>query len=156
MTVNDETLVRIREYEPGVIITPESTTVHLDRVDDVVDHVVSAKGELTIRLSGRSGAVPYLRPTPYRNHRGVIVDRWSCLSMVPKALPGRTLAFDRFVNILPDERDGYRVNMFTTPWVWNEVYRARIVDVVPTDESPWRRDWYDYDTWTARKEGRRA
>lgn len=129
----------------------------LDVVDEVVNRVAAAEGDLTIALVGRIGATPWLRPTPYRCHakerqeRGPMIRMWSCISQYPKAMPARTMLFGRRVFIWPDEGD-YNVRMFTREWTWAQVRKALLVEVVPASESPWLTDWYNWH-WEERDDG---
>lgn len=89
-----------------------------------------------IRLK-RLGAAPYLRYTPYRNHRGATVRQWSCISFAFVAMPDRTLVtYPRIVR--PWELEDWEINQIFTPWVVSQLtktWRGRI-EVLPVDESP--------------------
>lgn len=127
---------------------------HIPTVDRVVERVADAEGDLCIVFSGRVGATPWVRPTPYRNHRDVVVRMWSCISCYPKAVPGRTMLFGRRSFVWPDEKDDWEINIITREWVWSEVRRSGFVDVMPAEESPWTTDWWDWH-WDERDGDRR-
>lgn len=148
------TEVQIREHpnppEEGGY-SPSELRPDAEKVDDVIRCVSEAEGDLCIRIVGRIGAMPYFRPTPYRNHRGVLVRMWSCISQYPKAMPGRTMLFGRRTVIWPDESDEeYNVNMFTREWVWDQVWKSKRVEIVPAEESPFCTDWYNWH-WEERE-----
>ena len=106
-----------------------------DAADAAVDRVRECNGDEVLVLSDRIGAKPYLRFTPYRNHRGVRVHMWSCISITGKVMPDRTLLFHpRIVD--PARLDDYPLRMFTTEWVRQEARRSRLVEVEPLDETP--------------------
>jgi hypothetical protein len=115
---------------------------------DIVDQAKASNGEQVIKMN-RVGATPYMRFTPYENARGVTVNMWSCISIVPKAMPERTLLFHpRIVD--PSEYDDYNVRMFTTEWVKHEVYKMHPskVELLPADETPFAGNmmqWVDND-----------
>lgn len=107
-----------------------------DDADRVIEKAQEGNGEYAIALSSRIGATPFLRYTPYYNNRGVKVHMWSCRSITPKAMPGRTLLLSDVNIIDPDEYDDYPLRMFTTEWVWHQVFRARIAEVLPVEDTP--------------------
>lgn len=136
----------------------------IDVVNEIVDTVADAEGDLCIAFVGNVGATPYLRPTPYRSwghedHPGVVVRLWSCISQLPKFMPARTILMGRRVPIWPDEPDrfgeerrGFNVNMFTREWVWAEVRKVTHVKIVPAEESPFLSDWWNWH-WDEREGG---
>lgn len=113
-------------------------------VDEAIEAVANAEGELCIAMKN-IGATPWLRPTPYENHRGVLVRMWFCISCYPKAMPGGTLLFGRRVPIWPDEHDHYNVRMFTKEWVRASLRKVTHFEVRPAEESPYCTDWYDWN-----------
>lgn len=120
-----------------------------DRIDEAVELVADAEGDLCIAMKN-VGATPWLRPTPYENHRGVLVKMWSCISVYPKAVPGRTLLFGHRVPVWPDESDDYHVRMFTKEWVRAQLRKTSHFEVRKAEESPFCTDWYDWN-WENRE-----
>lgn len=109
--------------------------------DQVVEQVKASHGDLVIDFESRIGARPFMRYTPYTNNRGVRVNMWSCMSVLGVPMPGKTLLF-RTTTVHPDDYDdGYEdIRMFTSEWVWRQVYHSRGVAIVPVEESPFDRD----------------
>lgn len=114
------------------------------RVDNAVEKVANAEGDLCIVMHN-IGGTPWFRPTPYENHRGVVVRMWSCISVYPKAMPGKTLFFGRRAMIWPDEKDNYNVRMFTKEWVRAYMRRTRDFEVRKAEDSPYCSDWYNWN-----------
>lgn len=115
-----------------------------EAVDQAVEKVANADGDLCIALKN-IGATPWLRPTPYPNNRGVMVRMWSCISVYPKAMPGKTMLFGRRSPVWPDELDDYNVRMITKEWVRAELRKATHFEVHAAEESPFCTDWYDWN-----------
>lgn len=110
----------------------------LDAVDAVIERAI--EDDLAIVFAGRVGGTPYMKRTPYWNHRGTLVDMWSCISFTFRKMPQRTLLSHPSI-IEPNRepyKDDYNVRNFTTEWVWNEVRKSRFVFLQPVHESPFR------------------
>ena len=113
--------------------------------DRVVEDVRDSNGDLVLQLD-RIGATPYLRFTPYTNHRGVRVHMWSCVAITAKPMPERTLLFHpRIIN--PARLENYNVRMFTTEWVKKEARQSRYISTVPVEDTPFGGEmmWWDAD-----------
>lgn len=96
----------------------------------------------------RVGANPMLRHTPYENHRGVVIDRWSCISYYFERMPERTLLSEPHI-VRPWELDDWEINQITTPWVVGQLmktWRGR-VDILSVEESPFQGilEWRERD-----------
>lgn len=142
--MTDQTGPTLELGEPIPVRTKPGATRDLDVVDDAVEMVADAEGDLCIAIKN-VGATPWLRPTPYPNNEGVLVHMWSCISCYPKAMPGRTMLFGRRKPVWPDEHDGYNVRMFTTEWVRAELRKSTHFEVRKADESPFCTDWYNWN-----------
>jgi len=106
--------------------------------DDARRIVESAKENGDVIRLDRIGAVPYLKHTPYRNNRGTVVHKWSCVSYTLKPMPERTLL--NHPNIITPTEE-YSVGMFTAEWVVKEVAQCRIVKVYDVEDSPFSGGW---------------
>jgi hypothetical protein len=112
--------------EPIAIRTQPGASPNYELADRAVEMVAEAEGDLTI-LMQNVGATPWFRPTPYENNDGVLVKMWSCISIYPKACPGRTYLFGRRKPVWPDEHEGYNVRIFTKEWIKHEVRRGGLM-----------------------------
>lgn len=133
----------------GIPVRTPGGSANYDVVDEALEMVLEAEGDLCIAMMN-VGATPWFRPTPYPNHRGVMVNMWSCISCFPKAVPGKTLLFGRREPVWPDEHESYNVNMFTTEWLRAELRKVTHFEVRDADESPFKTDWYNWN-WENRE-----
>jgi hypothetical protein len=98
-----------------------------------------------IRLQ-RIGASPFLRFTPYENHRGTTVNMWSCVTVSFEAMPERTLiGMPKIVR--PWTNDDWEINQIHTPWVVARLMEMppSKVTVLPADETPFAGEMLRWD-----------
>lgn len=106
-------------------------------VEEARGIVQEAKAEDKVVSISNVGANPHLRYTPYRNHRGVVCDLWSIVTLSFKAMPGRTL-LTRPTVVWPDEE--WEINYPTTEWLVAEIHNRHPakINLLDPDESPTR------------------
>lgn len=131
-------MIAIRE-EPG-------DRPDIDTVDAVVEKAMEE--DLVIHFVGRVGASPYMRYTPYTNHRGATCHIWSCISLSFRAMPNRTMLTHPTI-VEPYRRasgyaEGHNVRNFTTEWVWDEVRKSRYVYLRAPWASPFDGDLFQW------------
>lgn len=125
-------------------MSPEPVAVAVESEDgraamhDLVDRAQKSGGDRVLLLD-RIGASPYMRFTPYENHRGVTVNMWSCVSVTAKPMPDRTLLFHPRI-LDPSRLDDYPLRMFTTPWIRQAVRHSRIVKLFDAGDTPFAGD----------------
>ncbi len=109
-----------------------------------------ADDEVILAFTGRIGATPYFRFTPYHNNDGVRVHHWTCLSVTARAMPGRALLF-RPVLIEASDSDDYPLRHFSTEWVRGEARKARSLTLFDAADTPFANGAYRYE-WGERDE----
>lgn len=121
--------------QQGFVKHAESTdTPTIEQARDVVEDV---KEHGTVLSLSRIGAHPMLRHTPYRNHRGTVVDMWSCISYYFEPMPHRTLLNYPHI-VMPWKLDDWEVNLITTPWVVQQVAHTAWgrLEILKPEETP--------------------
>lgn len=123
----------------GVEVTqmPEIDAPESPAIEEARRIVGDVEEEGTVIRLKRVGANPMLRYTPYRNHRGTLVNMWSCISYYFEAMPERTM-LDYPHIVRPWEHDDWEVNLITTPWVVHQVAHTKWakLDILPVDQTP--------------------
>ena len=121
-----------------------SETLSYDEARDIVER---AKETCEVIALQRVGGCPYLRFTPYENHRGTTVNMWSCVTGSFEAMPQRTLIGMPTI-VRPWTNDDWEINQIHTPWVVARVAEMRPakVEVLPADETPFAGEMLRWDT----------
>jgi len=105
-----------------------------------------AKATRDVLVLKRVGAAPYLRFTPYENHRGTTVNMWSCISAQFEAMPEKTLLTMSTV-VRPWTNDDWEINQIHTPWVVARLMEMpdSKVEVLPAAETPFAGEMLRWD-----------
>jgi len=130
---DDDKLIKIRA-------DPDARP-NIDTIDAVIELALS--DDLVIDFAGRIGATPFLRHTPYENHRGATCHIWSCISLSFTRMPNKTLLTHPTI-VEPIESDDYNVRNFTNEWVWDAVLRSRYVYLRKPSASPFAGNMFQW------------